>query len=101
MDDLEKKHRCQGHADIGERHARLQSPVAVCSRKLASLGSHTIPLSSSCLVFLLLRSTGCPEAENEMSIISPPILSCFHLPAISSQRRPDASEEVVLAHVHA
>src|SRR5260370_5379137 len=63
MDDLEKKHRCQGHADIGERHARLQSPVAVCSRKLASLGSHTIPLSSSCLVFLLLRSTGCRSAQ--------------------------------------
>src|SRR5260221_1245371 len=63
MDDLEKKHRCQGHADIGERHARLQSPVAVSLCKRASLILHTIPLSSSCLVFLLLRSTGRRSAQ--------------------------------------
>src|SRR5260370_39280192 len=86
MDDLEKKHRCQGHADIGERHARLQSPVAVSLCKRASLILHTIPLSSSCLVFLLLRSTGCRSAQRTRGHSSQGIFYHAFMGQISARR---------------
>src|SRR5260370_5503316 len=86
MEDLEKKHGCKGHADIGERLARLQSPVAVSLCKRASLLLHTIPLSSSCLVFLLLRSTGRRSAQRTRCHSSKGIFYHAFMGQISARR---------------